>query len=45
MAKAAQSSTFTPKAKVKRPGVHAKSKSSKLKGSKNYLKVYAGQGK
>jgi hypothetical protein len=45
MAKAAQSSTFTPKAKVKRPGVHAKSKSSKLKGSKNYLKIYAGQGK
>jgi hypothetical protein len=45
MAKAAQSSTFTPKAKVKRPGVHAKSKSSKLKGSKNYLKLNVGQGK
>ena len=45
MAKAAQSSTFTPKSKVKRPGVHAKSKSSKLKGSKNYLKLNVGQGK
>lgn len=29
----------------KRKGVHAKTKSSKLKGSKNYLKVYRGQGK
>ena len=45
MAKAAQSSTFTPKPKRKRPGVHSKSKSSKLKGSKNYLKVNVGQGK
>ena len=31
--------------KKKRPGVHAKSKSSKLKGSKNYLKAYRGQGR
>jgi len=28
----------------KRKGVHAKTKSSKLKGSKNYLKKYKGQG-
>ena len=33
------------KPKVRRKGVHAKSKSSKLKSSKNYLKRYKGQGK
>jgi hypothetical protein len=37
-------SLFKEKPKVKRPGVHAKSKASKLKGSKNYLKRYRGQG-
>ena len=31
--------------KVSRPGVHSKSKSSKLKTSKNYLKKNVGQGK
>jgi len=31
--------------KVSRPGIHSKNKSSKLKGSKNYLKKYRGQGK
>ena len=31
--------------KKKRPGTHAKSKSSKLKSSKNYTKAYRGQGK
>lgn len=31
--------------KVSRLGVHAKSKSSKLKTSKNYLKKYKGQGR
>jgi hypothetical protein len=31
--------------KVSRPGVHAKSKSSKLKSSKLYKKTYGGQGK
>jgi hypothetical protein len=30
---------------VSRPGVHAKSKTSKLKTSKNYKKKYKGQGK
>jgi hypothetical protein len=44
-AKSTQTSTFNPKPKRKRPGVHSKTKSSKLKGSKNYLKVYVGQGK
>lgn len=29
---------------VKRPGVHAKTKTSKLKSSKNYRKQYRGQG-
>lgn len=33
------------KKKVSRPGVHCKCKASKLKGSKNYLKRYRGQGK
>jgi hypothetical protein len=31
--------------KVSRPGVHAKTKSSKNKNSKNYKKLYRGQGK
>ena len=33
------------KAQVSRPGVHAKTKTSKLKTSKNYRKMYRGQGK
>jgi hypothetical protein len=45
MAAKSNSTAFTPNVKRKRPGVHAKSKSSKLKGSKNYLKIYTGQGK
>ena len=36
---------FTPKGKVKRRGVHAKSKTSKIKSSKNYEKGYSGQGR
>lgn len=31
--------------KRKRPGVHAKSKTSKIKNSKNYKKAYRGQGR
>ena len=31
--------------KVSRPGVHAKTKTSKLKSSKNYKKTYKRQGK
>jgi hypothetical protein len=38
------SSLFKEKAKVSRPGVHAKTKSSKLKQSKNYHKASRGQG-
>lgn len=33
------------KVKVSRPGVHAKSKTSKLKKSKNYKKAYRAQGR
>jgi hypothetical protein len=36
---------YTPNKRKKRPGVHAKSKTSKLKQSKNYVKSYKGQGK
>ncbi len=32
------------KVKVSRPGVHAKTRTSKLKSSKNYKKLYRGQG-
>jgi hypothetical protein len=33
------------KPKVKRPGIHSKAKTSALKSSKNYKKLYRGQGK
>ena len=35
---------FRSRPKRKRPGVHAKSKTSKLKSSKNYRKRKVGQG-
>ncbi len=35
---------FEKRSKKKRKGVHAKTKCSKLKGSKNYKKLYSGQG-
>ena len=38
-------SSYIDKPKKKRPGIHAKTKSSKLKKSKNYVKQYRGQGK
>ena len=31
--------------KVSRPGVHAKTKTSRSKSSRNYKKIYKGQGK
>ena len=31
--------------KVNRPGVHSKAQTSSLKSSKNYKKLYRGQGK
>jgi len=36
---------FLKKPKVKRPGVHAKTKTSNHKTSKNYVKRYRGQGR
>jgi hypothetical protein len=44
MAKQVATSNHVQKPKIKRPNVHAKSKASKLKSSKNYLKIYKGQG-
>ncbi|MEY4332370.1 MAG: hypothetical protein RLZZ196_1108 [Bacteroidota bacterium] len=46
MAKVKTSTTTSWKAKpkVSRPGVHAKTKTSKSKSSKNYKKTYRGQG-
>ncbi len=38
-------SIFRSKSKVKRPGRHSKKKTSSLKTSKNYVKLYGGQGK
>jgi hypothetical protein len=39
------SNNYKRKPKGTRPGVHAKSKTSKLKTSKNYAKRYRAQGK
>lgn len=44
MAKQIVTSKYKP-SKKKRPGISAKTKMSKLKSSKNYTKVYRGQGK
>ena len=44
MAKQTNVTNFLKNPKVKRPGVHAKTKASKLKSSKNYKKLYTGQG-
>tara|TARA_R110000803_G_C11978193_1_gene320410 strand:+ start:874 stop:1011 length:138 start_codon:yes stop_codon:yes gene_type:complete len=45
MAKGLTLGTYQGDSKKKRPGIHAKAKTSKLKGSKNYRKAYKGQGK
>lgn len=42
--KSSFSSTFKKKPKVRRPGVHAKTKTSKCKQSKHYKKLSVGQG-
>jgi len=47
MAKAKANTTVKShqsKPKVKRKGIHSKTKSSKLKSSKNYVKLSVGQG-
>ena len=45
MARGLTVGNYIDKPKRKRPGVHAKSKTSKLKTSRNYKKLYRGQGK
>tara|TARA_B100000900_G_scaffold268478_1_gene229204 strand:+ start:406 stop:543 length:138 start_codon:yes stop_codon:yes gene_type:complete len=45
MAKGLTLGNYAGSTKRKRPGVHAKSKSSKLKTSRNYKKGYRGQGR
>ena len=45
MAKGLTLGNYSGGTKKKRPGVHAKSKSSKIKNSRNYVKTYRGQGK
>ena len=44
MAKQTSVATVVKK-NISRPGVHSKSKSSSLKQSKNYKKIYKGQGR
>lgn len=36
---------YFDKPKKKRPGIHSKTKSSKIKNSKNYVKKYRRQGR
>jgi hypothetical protein len=45
MAKLIQSLGHIKKSKVKRPGVHAKTKTSRSKNATNYIKAYRGQGR
>ena len=45
MAKAKNESIKLEKKKISRPGVHAKTKTSSIKDSKNYKKSYKGQGR
>lgn len=45
MARVSTSSTKLEKRNVSRPGVHAKTETSKNKRSKNYRKGYRGQGR
>jgi hypothetical protein len=43
--KTSSTSSFRIKPRVKRKGIHAKTKQSKNKNSKNYVKAYTAQGK
>lgn len=45
MAKQTNTQEKRTKVKISRPGVHAKSQTSSLKSSKNYKKLYRGQGR
>lgn len=44
-AKTSEARTHIKSSRSKRPGIHAKKKSTALKQSKNYKKAYRGQGK
>jgi hypothetical protein len=44
MAKLTNTSNFIARPRIKRPGVHSKKGTSSLKSSKNYKKLYRGQG-
>jgi len=44
MAKVQTAANFQKKPKVRRPGIHAKTKSSCSKSSRNYIKLSKGQG-
>lgn len=44
-AKISEVKSFKGGKKAKRPGIHSKKKASAIKQSKNYKKVYRGQGK
>jgi hypothetical protein len=43
--KSQTTTSLQEKPDVSRPGVHAKTKTSSLKASKNYKKAYRGQGR
>ena len=45
MAKRRQFFVYLEKPKKRRPGIHAKTKNSNVKGSKYYKKKYRGQGR
>jgi hypothetical protein len=45
MAKQTNTVEKAVKPKISRPGIHAKSQTSSLKSSKNYKKLYRGQGR
>lgn len=45
MANPIKTSSYSERPVAKRPGVHAKTKTSKNKNSKNYVKPYRGQGR
>ena len=45
MAKKINAFEYASKGTVNRPGVHAKTKTSKHKNSRNYKKAYKGQGR
>ena len=44
-AKTSATKSFIAKPRKKRPGIHSKKKTSKIKTSKHYKKAYRGQGK